>query len=195
VKPLMQCRVGFRGQSWFHLNFWARSRGTTSSNRKQLLKRFFAEVHYKPAPATARFVAAVAAATTSHRHHQAGTRNRKTPSPPALVLPESIYPTPIVEACTIIGTYFRLVLLLVISWRDLLIVVHANAYAEEPLSQYRRSCAFCPGSFDILHPKGSRKFVCGNDKDRTEQRLVQCNAGIFFGMPFTGGTPPPRGGS
>jgi hypothetical protein len=121
VKPLMQCRVGFRGQSWFHLNFWARSRGTTSSNRKQLLKRFFAEVHYKPAPATARFVAAVAAATTSHRHHQAGTRNRKTPSPPALVLPESIYPTPIVEACTIIGTYFRLLLLLlVISWRDLL---------------------------------------------------------------------------
>ncbi|WVZ67589.1 hypothetical protein U9M48_016643 [Paspalum notatum var. saurae] len=101
VKPLMQARVFFRGQVWFHLNFWARSRCTNK------IKRFFAEVHYKP------------------------SSNDNTT-------------TPIVEICTII---------------------------EEPLSQYRRSCAFCPGRYDILHPKGSKKFVCGNDKDRIEQRL------------------------
>jgi len=32
---------GTRGQVWFHLNFWARSRSTNK------IKRFFAEVHYK----------------------------------------------------------------------------------------------------------------------------------------------------
>ncbi|BAT00758.1 Os07g0239000, partial [Oryza sativa Japonica Group] len=42
VKPLMQARVVFKGQHWFHINFWARSR---SSNK---IKRFFAELHYKP---------------------------------------------------------------------------------------------------------------------------------------------------
>jgi hypothetical protein len=42
VKPLMQQRVGFRDQIWFHLNFWARSRSTNK------IKRFFAEVHYRP---------------------------------------------------------------------------------------------------------------------------------------------------
>ncbi|CAL5045094.1 unnamed protein product [Urochloa decumbens] len=135
VKPLMQCRVGFRDQAWFHLNFWARSRSGGSNTK---LKRFFAEVHYKPL-----FVPA-ASSTNS----------------PSFV-PSSLFPNPIpiVEVCTII---------------------------EEPLSQYRSSCAFCPGSYDILHPKGSRKFVCGNDKDRTEQRLLQCNAGTCLGMPFTG---------
>ncbi|RLM55371.1 hypothetical protein C2845_PM10G03820 [Panicum miliaceum] len=34
------------GQVWFHLNFWARSRSTSK------IKRFFAEVHYKPHPPT-----------------------------------------------------------------------------------------------------------------------------------------------
>jgi len=94
VKPLMEARVGFRGQVWFHLNFWARSRSTNK------IKRFFAEVHYK--------------------------RSSDPIKGPKL--------TPIVEICTII---------------------------EEPLSQYRRTCAFCPARCDILHPKGCRKFVCG----------------------------------
>ncbi|KAL5654348.1 hypothetical protein ACJX0J_033667, partial [Zea mays] len=47
VKPLKQSRVGFRGQAWFHINFWARPRSSSSSNNKTI-KRFFAEVHYKP---------------------------------------------------------------------------------------------------------------------------------------------------
>ncbi|KAL6606778.1 hypothetical protein ACP70R_042431 [Stipagrostis hirtigluma subsp. patula] len=42
VKPLMQTRVSFRGQVWFHMNFWARS------HTSHKIKRFFAEVHYKP---------------------------------------------------------------------------------------------------------------------------------------------------
>ncbi|XP_047043746.1 uncharacterized protein LOC124647946 [Lolium rigidum] len=109
VKPLMEDRVGFRDQVWFHLNFWARSRSTNK------IKRFFAEVHYKPSSDTSKYPQA----------------------------------TPVVEICTII---------------------------EEPLSQYRRACAFCAASCEILHPKGCRKFVCGNDKDRFEQRLVQCGS-------------------
>ena len=55
--------------------------------------------------------------------------------------------------------------------------------AEEPLGRYRRSCAFCRGHLDILHPMG-RKFVCGNDKDRIEQRLQPCGS-IGLDMPFT----------
>ena len=46
VMPLMEARVGFRGQVWFHLNFWARS---CSTNK---IKRFFTEVHYKPSSDT-----------------------------------------------------------------------------------------------------------------------------------------------
>ncbi|PUZ62011.1 hypothetical protein GQ55_4G324600 [Panicum hallii var. hallii] len=45
-RPLMEARVGFRAQVRFHLNFWARSRRTNK------IKRFFAEVHYKPHPPT-----------------------------------------------------------------------------------------------------------------------------------------------
>ncbi|CAN6172695.1 unnamed protein product [Urochloa humidicola] len=118
VKPLMEQRVGFRGQVWFHINFWARSRSTNK------IKRFFAEVHYQPSSNDT-------------------VKNRGL--------------TPIVEICTII---------------------------EEPLSQYRATCAFCPVSFDILHPKGCRKFVCGNDKDRIGQRLVRCKS-MWLEYPFT----------
>ncbi|KAL6606475.1 hypothetical protein ACP70R_042128 [Stipagrostis hirtigluma subsp. patula] len=125
VKPLMASRVGFRDQVWFHINFWARSH---SSNK---IKRFFAEVHYKPS--ATRFVT-IGSSTISDM-------------------------IPIVEMCIII---------------------------EEPLCQYKRSCAFCPAHFDILHPKGCRKFVCGNDKDRIGQRLTLCDTNIGFGMPFTG---------
>ncbi|CAN6202382.1 unnamed protein product [Urochloa humidicola] len=118
VKPLMEQRVGFRGQVWFHLNFWARSRSTNK------IKRFFAEVHYQP--------------SSNNTVKYSGL-------------------TPIVETCTIV---------------------------EEPLSQYRTTCAFCPASFDILHPKGCRKFVCGNDKDRIGQRLVRCKS-MWLESPFT----------
>ncbi|GJN10831.1 hypothetical protein PR202_ga28961 [Eleusine coracana subsp. coracana] len=44
-------------------------------------------------------------------------------------------PTPIVELCTVL---------------------------EEPLDQYKRSCAFCINQPDILHPVGDPTFVCGN---------------------------------
>ncbi|KAI5000330.1 hypothetical protein ZWY2020_004919 [Hordeum vulgare] len=67
-------------------------------------------------------------------------------------------PKPIVEVCTII---------------------------EEPLDRYRKSCAFCPGNRDILHPVGSRKFVCGNDKDRMLQQFKPRPFSEFRGMPFT----------
>ncbi|XP_066168678.1 uncharacterized protein [Oryza sativa Japonica Group] len=127
VKPLMQARVVFKGQHWFHINFWARSR---SSNK---IKRFFAELHYKPLITISGFV----------------SWEQLLPDP----LPA---PVAIVETCTII---------------------------EEPLDQYKRSCAFCPAGFDILHPKGDRKFVCGNDKDRFYQKLIPCKQ-LQFGLPF-----------
>ncbi|XP_052163340.1 uncharacterized protein LOC127780465 [Oryza glaberrima] len=127
VKPLMQARVVFKGQHWFHINFWARSR---SSNK---IKRFFAELHYKPLITISGFV----------------SWEQLLPDP----LPA---PVASVETCTII---------------------------EEPLDQYKRSCAFCPAGFGILHPKGDRKFVCGNDKDRFYQKLIPCKQ-LQFGLPF-----------
>ncbi|CAM0949587.1 unnamed protein product [Alopecurus aequalis] len=123
VKPLMEARAFFRGQIWYHLNFWARCRKT----RK--IKRFFAEVH----------------------------RAEKPPSPSCGPF-GAHFPVfiPVVEACTII---------------------------EEPLGRYRKSCAFCRGHLDILHPKG-RGFVCGNDKDRMVQRIRLCKS-MGLEMPFT----------
>ncbi|CAL5045357.1 unnamed protein product [Urochloa decumbens] len=44
VRPLMEDGLYFGDQVWLHMNFWARSR-----NSKKI-KRFFAEVHYKPSP-------------------------------------------------------------------------------------------------------------------------------------------------
>ncbi|AQK66012.1 hypothetical protein Zm00014a_014487 [Zea mays] len=66
-------------------------------------------------------------------------------------------------------------------------IVEICIIIEEPLSQYRRSCVFCPNYRDILHPKGCHKFACGNDKDRFEQRLDPCCCtGMGIGkMPFT----------
>ncbi|XBH86808.1 hypothetical protein VPH35_074396 [Triticum aestivum] len=69
---------------------------------------------------------------------------------------------------------------------------HGNAAVEvcviieEPLGRHRKSCAFCPGSWDILHPAGgSRKFVLGNDKDRMVQRIQRPKFSSYIGMPFT----------
>ncbi|XP_066377471.1 uncharacterized protein [Miscanthus floridulus] len=142
VKPLMESCVRFKGQMWYHVNFWARCRNSKKT------KRFFAEVHYKP-PAS----------------HSSVCSDLPFPAPEAekpsssssvcLDLPFRV-PVPIVEACIII---------------------------EEPLGRYRKSCAFCRGYMDILHPKGD-KFVCGNDKDRIGQLLLP---GMITGvkMPFT----------
>lgn len=49
VRSLMEPTLHFRGELWYHINFWARSR---KSNK---IKRFFAEVHYKrPASSSVR---------------------------------------------------------------------------------------------------------------------------------------------
>ena len=50
VKPLMEDCVCFRNHTWYHVNFWARSRskhipGTRTTPHK--IKRFFAELRYK----------------------------------------------------------------------------------------------------------------------------------------------------
>ncbi|CAN6191471.1 unnamed protein product [Urochloa humidicola] len=112
VKPLMEDGVHFRDETWSHINFWARSR--TGGK----IKRFFAEVHYKPPPPCS------------------------GPSAPCIAT---------VETCTII---------------------------EEPLAQYKRSCAFCHSYLDILHPMDDSKFVCGsgNEDDWNEQE--------WFGLRF-----------
>ncbi|XBI69819.1 hypothetical protein VPH35_064452 [Triticum aestivum] len=65
---------------------------------------------------------------------------------------------------------------------------HGNAAVEvcvvieEPLGRHRKSCAFCPGSWDILHPAG---FILGNDKDRMVQRIQRPKFSSYIGMPFT----------
>jgi hypothetical protein len=164
VKPLKQSRVGFRGQAWFHINFWARPRSSSSNNKT--IKRFFAEVHYKPTSIS---------------------------SPSSSSSSLAITAVPIVEICIIIGKLARSSSS---TCRDQIrhtvmcvgcIVYFDMLHAEEPLSQYRRSCAFCPNYRDILHPKGCHKFACGNDKDRFEQRLDPCCCtGMGIGkMPFT----------
>uniref|UniRef100_A0A0E0BMQ1 DUF3615 domain-containing protein n=1 Tax=Oryza glumipatula TaxID=40148 RepID=A0A0E0BMQ1_9ORYZ len=142
VKPLMESRVRFRGQVWFHINFWARSR------KSKKIKRFFAEVRYKP-PSSSSSVCSYLPFPVP------GAERPPSSSSVSSDLPLPL-PIPVVEACTII---------------------------EEPLGQYRKSCAFCRGHLDILHPMG-RKFVCGNDKDRLEQQLLPCGS-IGLEMPFT----------
>ncbi|KAK3128246.1 hypothetical protein QOZ80_6BG0458890 [Eleusine coracana subsp. coracana] len=164
VRSLTECSVHFRGELWYHINFWARSR------RSNKIKCFFAEVHYKP---PSRSSVAVHYKRPTNR---SVCSNPPVPAPEAEVhdrpsastsvcldqpvsVPEAqvchrpsathyfypvLPPIPIVEVCTII---------------------------EEPLERNRRSCAFCPGSEDILHPRGGRKFVCGNDKDRFVQQF------------------------
>ncbi|TVT97010.1 hypothetical protein EJB05_57758, partial [Eragrostis curvula] len=41
VKSFMESTVHFKGEVWYHINFWARSRSSSK------IKGFFAEVHYK----------------------------------------------------------------------------------------------------------------------------------------------------
>nr|CAB3467100.1 unnamed protein product [Digitaria exilis] len=171
VKPLMGDSVRFKGQVWFHVNFWACCR----KNKK--IKRFFAEVHYKP-PGSRSVCSGVPFPVPGAKKPQSTSSGSCSDLP--LQVPEAEKPTttttttsssssnsvcsglplplpiPIVEACTII---------------------------EEPLGKYRRSCAFCRGHLGILHPMG-RKFVCGNDKDRMVQQLVT-GGSLGLEMPFT----------
>ncbi|XP_022681544.1 uncharacterized protein LOC101758371 isoform X2 [Setaria italica] len=159
VKPLMGASVRFKGQLWFHVNFWARCR------KSKKIKRFFAEVHYKP-PGSSSVCSGLPFPVPGAENPPSSSsvcsylpfpvpeaEKPSSSSSVCLGLPFSVL-IPIVEACTII----------------------------QPLGKYR-SCAFCRGHLDILHPMG-RKFVCGNDKDRIEQRLLPCGS-ISPEMPFT----------
>uniref|UniRef100_A0A0D9XXH1 DUF3615 domain-containing protein n=1 Tax=Leersia perrieri TaxID=77586 RepID=A0A0D9XXH1_9ORYZ len=134
VKPLMESKVSFKGQVWFHINFWARCR------KSKMIKRFFAEVRYK--------LPNMSSSVCSNLPLQVPGADKQASS--SSDLPRLSSPFPIqfrfVEACTII---------------------------EEPLGRYRKSCAFCRGNSDILHPMG-RSFICGNDKYRMEQQLLPC---------------------
>uniref|UniRef100_A0ACD5YIB1 Uncharacterized protein n=1 Tax=Avena sativa TaxID=4498 RepID=A0ACD5YIB1_AVESA len=169
VKPLMESSAFFRDQMWYHINFWARCRKTKK------IKRFFAEVHYKtpfrssplppPLPGAEKPPSSSSVCLDLPPPVLGAPRSSSSVcsrlSPPVLGAPRSCssFPVliPIVEACTII---------------------------EEPLGRYWKSCAFCRGHLDILHPKG-RKFVCGNDKDRMVQQIHPCGSMVGLEMPFT----------
>ncbi|KAG2609581.1 hypothetical protein PVAP13_4KG050800 [Panicum virgatum] len=152
VKPLMADSVRFKGQMWFHVNFWARFR------KSKKIKRFFAEVHYKP-PGSSSVCSnlpypvpgAEKPPSSSSVFSDVSFSVPKAEKPSSsssifLDLPLFPVPIPIVEACTII---------------------------KEPLGRYRRSCPFCRGHLDILHPIGA-----------IEQRLQPCGS-IGLDMPFT----------
>ncbi|KAM0863188.1 hypothetical protein ACQ4PT_044758 [Festuca glaucescens] len=99
VKPLMAANAFFRGQMWYHLNFWARCRKTKK------IKRFFAEVHYKTKPlSSSDLPPPVPGAEKSVCSHLSppvpGAEKPPSCSSFCSHLPVFI---PIVEACTIIG--------------------------------------------------------------------------------------------
>lgn len=114
VKPLMGNNVRFKGQVWFHVNFWARCR----KNKK--IKRFFAEVHYKPSGSRsvcsdltfpvpgAKKPQSTSSSSCSDLPLQVpeaekpSSSSNRVYSGSGLPLP---LPVPIVEACTIIGMY------------------------------------------------------------------------------------------
>ncbi|KAG2604361.1 hypothetical protein PVAP13_4NG058200 [Panicum virgatum] len=159
----MVANARFKGQMWFHANFWARCR------KSKKINRFFAEVHYNykppgsssgcsdlpyPVPGAEKPLSSSSVCADL----PFPVPEAEKPSSSCSICSDRLFPVPIpiVEACTII---------------------------EEPHGKYRRSCAFCRGHMDNLHPKG-RKFVWGNDKDRIVQRLQPCGS-IGLGMPFT----------
>ncbi|KAL6861669.1 hypothetical protein ACP4OV_017369 [Aristida adscensionis] len=137
--PPLQCKTP--RQTWFHLNFWTRSR---TSNK---IKRFFAEVHYKLS--TTNFIS---------------LHGDKIPVPIPIVKLCSIIEEPLSQyrrACTFCASevHYKLSTTNFISLHGDKIpvpipIVELCTIIEEPLSQYRRACAFCPSDYDILHPKG-----------------------------------------
>ncbi|TKW20097.1 hypothetical protein SEVIR_4G063101v4 [Setaria viridis] len=157
----MGASVRFKGQLWFHVNFWARCR------KSKKIKRFFAEVHYKP-PGSSSVCSGLPFPVP-------GAENPPSSSSVCSYLP---FPVPEAEKPSSSSS-----VCLGLPFSVLIPIVEACTIIQEPLGKYRRSCAFCRGHLDILHPMG-RKFVCGNDKDRIEQRLLPCGS-ISPEMPFT----------
>ena len=113
VKPLMAASVRFKGQMWFHVNFWARCR------KSKKIKRFFAEVHYKP-PGSSSVCSnlpypvpgAEKPPSSSSVFSDVSFSVPKAEKPSSsssifLDLPLFPVPIPIVEACTIISMYLR----------------------------------------------------------------------------------------
>uniref|UniRef100_A0A0A8ZMD4 DUF3615 domain-containing protein n=1 Tax=Arundo donax TaxID=35708 RepID=A0A0A8ZMD4_ARUDO len=103
VQPLNEASTRFRGQVWFHVNFWARSRSSYK------IKRFFAEVHYKPPTATCSVCSdpkPIPVPEADQVHYKPRTSGSVWSEEPPFPVP-----VPVVEVCTII---------------------------EEPLGRYRR---------------------------------------------------------
>ncbi|WVZ82432.1 hypothetical protein U9M48_029696 [Paspalum notatum var. saurae] len=186
VKPLMVSSVGFRGQAWYHINFWARCR------KSKKIKRFFAELHYKTMSSSSVCSDLLFPVPGSEKTPSSSSVCPDLPFPiPETEKPASSssvcsrLPFPAPEAdkppCSSSGLPLRAPVLVPI--------VEVCTIIEEPLDRYMKSCAFCRGYLDILHPKG-RKFVCGNDKDRITQRLSTMQT-RHLEMPFTCNWPLP----
>ena len=112
VKPLMAASVRFKGQMWFHVNFWARCR------KSKKIKRFFAEVHYNykppgsssgcsdlpyPVPGAEKPLSSSSVCADL----PFPVPEAEKPSSSCSICSDRLFPVPIpiVEACTIIGMY------------------------------------------------------------------------------------------
>uniref|UniRef100_A0ACD5YHQ8 Uncharacterized protein n=1 Tax=Avena sativa TaxID=4498 RepID=A0ACD5YHQ8_AVESA len=97
VKPLMESSAFFKGQMWYHINFWARCRKTKK------IKRFFAEVHYK-APFSIAVLPPPVPGEPSSSSSSSVCSCLSAPVPGAPSC-SSFFPVfvAIIEACTIIG--------------------------------------------------------------------------------------------
>ncbi|KAF8732802.1 hypothetical protein HU200_015142 [Digitaria exilis] len=68
---------------------------------------------------------------------------------------------------------------------------NVHMLAEEPLAQYKRSCAFCESHLDILHPMNDSEFLCGsgNEEDWYVHQLFGlrffCRKGEALPFPFS----------
>jgi len=114
VKPLMVASARFKGQMWFHANFWARCR------KSKKIKRFFAEVHYNykplgsssgcsdlpyPVPGAEKPLSSSSVCADL----PFPVPEAEKPSSSCSICSDRLFPVPIpiVEACTIIGMYLR----------------------------------------------------------------------------------------
>ncbi|PUZ71071.1 hypothetical protein GQ55_2G285500 [Panicum hallii var. hallii] len=65
-------------------------------------------------------------------------------------------------------------------------IVETSTIIEEPLCRYKRSCAICPGQYDILHPVNG-KYLSGKKVPVTEGELTWTWCGAtHLELPFTG---------
>ncbi|KAJ1258108.1 hypothetical protein BS78_10G048600 [Paspalum vaginatum] len=166
----MEASVCFRGQAWHHINFWARCR------KSKKIKRFFTELHYKK----------VSSSSVCSDLQFPVPGSEKTPSSSS-IFSDLAFPAPEADkppcSSSVVCSGLPLRAPVVVP------IVEVCTIIEEPLDRYMKSCAFCHGYLDILHPKG-RKFICGNDKDRIAQRLSPMRSG-YLEMPFTCNRPLP----